>query len=118
VTTDAYDQALSAWGFPRFARDFPRDPELDRLVVAFTKGDYASVRAGAPKLVEAAEDVAVKDAARRLLGATRPDPAVKLLLLLTGALLAFLSAWWVAHDGPPPSRANAPAPPPTVEFPK
>jgi hypothetical protein len=118
VTADAYDQALSAWGFPRFARDFPRDPELDRLVVAFTNGDYRAVREGAPKLAEATDSITVKDAARQLLAATRPDPAVKLLLLLTAALLAFLSAWWVAHDGPPADRANAPAPPPTVEFPK
>jgi hypothetical protein len=111
-----YDDARAAWGFPRFAKEFPRETELDRLVIAFTYGDYGTVREGAPRLAKATEDDAVKAAAERLLAATIPDPTSKVLFLLTAALLAFLTIYWMTHDHAPPGH-SAPATPPTVEFP-
>jgi hypothetical protein len=35
------------------------------------------------------------------------------VLVITGALLVALSAWWIAHDGPP---ASAPPAPPVIEH--
>jgi hypothetical protein len=102
------------WGFPEFARDFPRDPELDRIVAAFAAGNFRAVRDGVPKLAAGTSDEAVRTAALTLLDRTRPDPASRVVLLATAALLAVLSAWWIGHDGPPADAADtrtAPAPP-------
>lgn len=90
----------SSWGYPRFAKDFPRDPALDALVDAFARGDYATVRAGAPKLAESTSDDAVKRAAQKLRERIEPDPASKVLFLIAATLLVFLAAFWVTHDGP------------------
>lgn len=99
------DDLRTSWGFPRFAKDFPRHPELDALVAAFTRGDYKTVRERAPKLAAATDDEAVERAARLLRARIEPDPASKTLFLITAALLVFLTAWWIAHDGP---EGNAP----------
>ncbi len=100
-----------SWGHPAFARSFPRDPELDRLVAAFARGDYEAVRTDAPKLVASSEDPAIKQAANMLRDRIEPDPTSKYLFLLASLLLAFLTAWWVAHDGPPEgTRPIRPAP--------
>jgi hypothetical protein len=111
---DAYEAAKKSWGFPRFAKDFPRDPELDALVVAFTKGDHATVRERAPTLAAKTEDDAVKRAASILRARLEPDPGARVLFGLTAALLLFLTVWWVTHDGPPAGTAPA-KPPPTIE---
>ena len=110
----AYDEARAGWGFPRFARDFPRHDALDALVVAFARGDYHAVRDGAPRLARETEDEAVKSAARRLVVALEPDPIVKTLFVLTASLLAFLTIWWLTHDKPP--AHDGPQPTPTVEI--
>ena len=101
--------ASASWGFPKFAKDFPRDPELDALVAAFARGDYAAVREGAPKLASTTSDEAVRRAARTLRERIEPDPTSRALFLIAAALLIALTAWWVAHDGP---EGNAPAPKP------
>ena len=107
------DDVRASWGFPRFAKDFPRHPELDALVAAFTRGDYAAVREGAPKLAAESDDEDVKRAARTLRERIEPDPTSKTIFLITAALLVFLTAWWVTHDGPEGS-----APPPAKVVPK
>lgn len=103
----------SSWGFPRFAKEFPRHPELDALVAAFANGDYRTVREGAPKLAKSTDDEAVKRAAEELAARIEPDPGAKILFGVTAALLLFLTIWWVAHDGPPDGTA-APRPPATT----
>lgn len=103
-----YARAKASWGFPAFAKGFPRHDELDALVVAFARGDFATVRARAPKLAASADDEAVKRAAAELRAAIHPDPAAKLLVAFAAALLVFLSVWWVAHDGAEPSSPSAP----------
>ncbi len=105
ATADARSQAD---GYPSFAREFPRDAALDRLVDAFARGDYARVRADAPALAadtDASDEV--RAAASTLLEQLRPDPGAKVLFALAAALLVFLSGWWIAHaherpqhDGP------------------
>jgi hypothetical protein len=105
-STDAYDAARTSWGFPRFAADFPRQAALDALVVAFARGDYATVRERAPDLTKS-DDPAVKRAAEQLLDALAPDPSAKILFGLTAALLVCLFGWWLAHDHP----AEKPEPP-------
>jgi hypothetical protein len=87
---------------PTFARDFPRSPALDELVDAFGRGDYARVRAEAPSLEKASEDDAVRAAARTLVERTRPDPLLVRLVIVTGALLVVLAAWWIVHGKAPP----------------
>lgn len=97
---DPFGATRASWGFPAFAKDFPRDPELDALVGAFARGDFARVREGAPKLASATASDAVRSAALLLRGRVEPDGSSKLLFLAAAALLAFLTVWWVAHDGP------------------
>jgi hypothetical protein len=96
----------ASWGYPQFARNFPRHAELDALVAAFARGDYATVRSGAPKLAAEAGDEEVKRAAQLLRERIEPDPTSKAIFLIAAALLVFLTAWWVAHDGP---EDNAPS---------
>lgn len=84
---------------PGFARDFPRDPELDALVAAFEAGNFGRVRREVPKLVASAKDEAVRKAAETLLSRTRPDPLQTVLVVSTAVLLVLLSAWWIAHSG-------------------
>ena len=98
---------------PSFASDFPRVPELDALVEAFARGDYARVRADAPKLASSAPDAAVCDAARTLLERTRPDRLAVALIAFTAVLLVALSAYWVVHGkAPPGGGTTAPTRPP------
>lgn len=88
------------WGTPAFAKDFPRDPALDALVVAFARGDYRTVRDEAPRLAATTTDAEVKRAAELLRERIEPDPTSRLLFVLAAVLLGFLALWWVTHDGP------------------
>lgn len=97
---DTFASVEASWGYPAFATDFPRHPELDALVAAFARGDYRTVRARAPKLAAVSTDESVKRAAELLRARIEPDPASKFLFLFAGALLAILTIWWVTHDGP------------------
>jgi hypothetical protein len=103
----AAPKAPASWGFPGFAKDFPKHPELDALVAAFARGDYAAVREGAPRLAASTDDERVKQAATTLRQRIEPDPTSKMLFLFAAALLAFLTIWWVTHDGPE-GAASAP----------
>lgn len=96
---------------PSFAKDFPRVPELDALVEAFSRGNYAAVRAGGPKLAASADDPAVRDAARTLLERTRPDRLAVGLVALTGALLVAIAGYWILHGKAPPGASVPPRPP-------
>ena len=101
-------------GFPKFAADFPKHPELDALVLAFADGDYRTVREKALKLAASAEDAEVKRAAETLRERIEPEPTAKFLFAATALLLVILTVWWVTHDGP---SAGAPAKPmPTIEI--
>lgn len=80
-----------------FARSFPDDPELGRLVAAFEAGDYHTVREEAPKLAERTADPLVRQAALDLRRRIDPDPVQLYLLGLTLALLVFLTAWFYLH---------------------
>ena len=86
---------------PTFARDFPRSPDLDALVDAFARGDYARVRAEAPGLERSSDDPAVKQATRALVERTRPDPLVVALLGLAALLFVILAAWAISHGRAP-----------------
>ncbi len=87
---------------PSFARDFPPDEALDPLVEAFARGDYARVRAEAPKIAASERSPEVRGAARMLVERTRPDPVAVLLIVLTGVLLSALTGYWIVHGKPPP----------------
>lgn len=104
-TDEAFAALRASWGFPAFAKRFPRDPALDALVAAFARGDYAAVREGAPKLASTTTSASVREAAETLRARIEPDPTSKILLLVAAALLAFLTLWWVAHDGPDADRS-------------
>lgn len=82
---------------PAFARSFPRDPELDRLVAVFEAGDYGRVRAETPALIRATEDDEVRRAARELLRRLDPDPLATYMLAAATILLAVLSYWYWTH---------------------
>jgi|SRR6185503_15554996 len=78
------------WERPSFVLDFPKDPELDRVVRAFELGNYAFVREHAKKLVGSASDEGVKSAAGELLRRIEPDPLVKILFLMSVGLFLFM----------------------------
>jgi hypothetical protein len=80
-----------------FAKGFPEDPELGRLVAAFESGDYRTVRDEAPKLAARTDDPRVREAALDLRKRIDPDPIQLYLLALTLALLVFLTAWFYSH---------------------
>jgi hypothetical protein len=96
---------------PSFAAGFPASPELDELVAAFARGDYARVRVDGPKLAETSGDDAVRVAARTLVERTRPDPLAVKLVLLTGLLLVALAGWWMVHARAPAGAAQTTAAP-------
>lgn len=78
---------------PAFLLQFPSDPQLDELVAAFERGDFATIRQRAPQLASSTSDPAVRNAALELQRRIAPDPNVVLLLALAVALLVFLTLW-------------------------
>jgi hypothetical protein len=87
---------------PPFARDYPSNVELDRLLAAFEAGDYASVREGAPKLAASTKDEQVRRAALDLRGRIDPDLVSGALLLVALALAIFLGLHFLraGHEHP------------------
>lgn len=94
---------------PAFAEDFPRAPDLDAMVEAFVRGDYAAVRRIAARVQSANGSEDVKRAARSLVDRTGTDPLAVGLLVLTGVLLVVLTAWWWRFNGPAPTTPRPPA---------
>jgi hypothetical protein len=82
---------------PAFAAAYPPDPELDRLVAAFARGDHRMVREKAPALAERTDDPEVRKAARDLRARLDPDPLALWMLAGSGALLLFLAVWFYSH---------------------
>jgi hypothetical protein len=87
---------------PAFANEFPRTPDLDAIVTAFARGDYASVRARAISLERSSSEPEVRQAARVLFDRTRPDGLAVALLGITALLLVTMASWWVVHGHAPP----------------
>jgi hypothetical protein len=82
---------------PPFARDYPAHPELDRLVGAFTQGNYAAVRTGAEALATRSKDEAVQHAARDLRRRLDPEPTAIYLWGLGVGLSILLYVYYVMH---------------------
>jgi hypothetical protein len=92
-------------GRPLFARTYPRHADLDALVEAFERGNYAHVRQEAPALAGRAEDPAVKLAAEDLFKRIQPDFVSKTLLVIAALLLVFFAYHYLgghAHGGKAP----------------
>ncbi len=98
-----------------FARSWPEDPELRRLVEAFSRGNYAYVRENAPRVTERAADPKVKAAARDLRRRIDPDPIAGVLLLVAIGLLVMLAAHYLGHrqESQPVQKPSRPVPHPT-----
>jgi hypothetical protein len=107
--TVAAPETESAPERPPFAADYPRDPELDRLVAYFVRGNHRAVRDGAEPLARRARDPKVAAAARDLRQRLEPAPIAKVLLGATLALLMVLT-WWSTQR----SKALREAPPPSA----
>jgi hypothetical protein len=73
--------------------EFPDDPELELLIAAFESGNFAQVRAEAPKLAARTPSEAVRRAALELRNRTDPDPLLVGMLGLCILLFVFLVAW-------------------------
>jgi hypothetical protein len=78
---------------PPFLLSFPEDPQLERLIQAFERGNYALVRREARRVAKRARDPEVRAAARELRRRIDPDPLAVYLLLAAVALLSFLTVW-------------------------
>lgn len=81
---------------PAFLLNFPQDPELARLVAAYERGDFNTVRQEAPALATRTPDPAVRSAANEL--RRRIDPSPLLLWFLGSAIALFIAlAFWSYH---------------------
>jgi hypothetical protein len=78
---------------PRFVLSFPDDPDLRALVVLFEKGDFKTLNERAPELARRTQDRDVRAACEELMRRTRPDPTIKLMLLLAIGFFFFLVVW-------------------------
>lgn len=87
--------------WPAFAKLFPTDLELTKLMTAFQQGNYAFVRTQAPRLAASTKDPRVADAARELRKRIDPDPLALLMLLGAVVLLIVLAAWTLAKHHHP-----------------
>jgi len=97
---------------PSFARDFPEDPELEKLVAAFAAGDYGRVREEAPKLAEKTESEEVRRAAKVLRERIEPDPIANGLLVLAAVLILAVTAYYVTRKPVPAPEPEKP----TIEY--
>jgi len=90
---------------PAFARDWPKSPDLDRLVLAFQRGNYAFVRSEAPRVAQGTANARVRAAANDLRRRIDPDPLAAILMLVAIALLVTLSGYYLSgahkHDETP-----------------
>ncbi len=84
-------------GVPSFAQKYPRHEELDALLDAFEKGNYARVREGAQKLILTTKEPAVRRAAEDLSSRLEPDPLARYMLGAASLLLVFFSIWYFTH---------------------
>jgi hypothetical protein len=91
--------ALDAQGRerPRFLLNFPDHPQLNQLIAAYERGDYASVRRDAPELAQKSQDPEVREAAVELRRRIEPDPLARYMLLAAITLLVFLLYWTYSH---------------------
>jgi hypothetical protein len=90
-------EAKAREGVPVFAQRYPRDETLDGLLATFERGDYASVREGAQKLIASTTKPAVRQAAEDLLKRLEPDPLARYLLGVSALLLLFFTIWYFTH---------------------
>lgn len=97
MSTEAEPTQPSERVVPSFARGFPKDAELDRLIDAFERGDYATVREDAPRLAKSTERDDVRRAARELRRRIDPDPIGVYLVGVAALLLAFLAWFYFSH---------------------
>jgi hypothetical protein len=84
-------------GRPGFAKPYPRTRELDRLVRAFSAGNFALVRREAPRLAEKTEDESVRTAALDLRRRIAPDPTAIYLLVVGLALAVAVAIYYFRH---------------------
>lgn len=98
-----------------FARGWPEDAELRPLVEAFSRGNYAYVRANAAGVAERASDPKVRAAARDLRRRIDPDPIAGILVLVAIGLLVMLASHYLGHrqESQPVQKPSRPAPHPT-----
>lgn len=86
-------------GWPAFARRYPDDADLARLVAAFARGNFALVRREALPLAERTQRREVADAARDLRGRIDPSRLASYLLALGVALMLFLYFYYARLRG-------------------
>ena len=94
---------------PLFAQGWPANADLDALLAAFERGNYAYVRAEAPKVAERASDPAVKAAALDLRRRIDPAPLAGILIFVAVGLLVVLAGHYLGKHNPgaPPTVAPA-----------
>jgi hypothetical protein len=66
-------------------------------VSAFESGNYALVRTEGEKLAASTESDRVREAALELVSRTDAEPLARILIAIAGALLFFLTAFWLSH---------------------
>ncbi len=82
---------------PSFARDFPRHPQLDRVLDLFERGNYHLARKEAVLLVQSKEDEAVRKAAKEIVKRISPEPLAMYFMAIASALLVILAGYYWTH---------------------
>lgn len=98
ASDDKKDEEPAEEEGPLFARTYPKTPEVEALLAAFERGNYARVREEAPQLASRSSDPEVKRAAEDLLRRIEPDPVSKTLLAVAALLLVFFAYWYFGHQ--------------------
>lgn len=82
---------------PAFAKDFPPNADLDRVLDLFDRGNFARAREDAQALLKSSEDDEVRGATRQILKRMDPEPAATYLIAISAVLLAILAGWYWMH---------------------
>lgn len=96
-----------------FAKHYPEDAALQKLLAAFDRGDYFAVRRDAEGVAKATKDPAVARAARDLRQRIEPAKTASLLLLVGLALAVFVGGYFLLQhehrDAPGTPTPQAPS---------
>ncbi len=95
-----------------FAKGYPEDPALTKLLEAFDRGDYLTVRRDAEEIAKATDDPNVAKAARELRQRIEPARTASLLLLVGLVLAVFVGGYFLLqHEHRPASSPPKPQAP-------
>lgn len=100
---------------PSFAKERFEHAELEELVTAFARGNFAFVREkGAALASRKDESDEIRQTARDIVDRTQPDPWAKFLFVVAALLLLVVASYWILQRD---TKAHAPRVPASAQKP-